>query len=110
MISTIYVHFIRNIIWASTRGKLSLGMANNKDADQPVQLRRLISAFVIRFLEGIISKLATSEIPVFWLVSVAEETGLYLPMSVTLKTGFIGSRPISYVLSTNCLIGFRDFR
>ena len=32
------------------------GGANNKGADQPVHPRRLISAFVIRFLESIISK------------------------------------------------------
>ena len=38
-------------------------------------LRRLISAFVIRFLESIISKLATSKISIFELVSVAEQTG-----------------------------------
>ena len=34
--------------------------ANNKGADQPAHPRRLISAFVIRFSEGIISRLATS--------------------------------------------------
>ena len=41
-------------------------------------LRSLISAFVIPFLETIISKLATGEISIFYLVSVAEETGLSL--------------------------------
>ena len=35
------------------------------------------SAFVIRFLESIISKLAVSEISIFKLVSVAEETGYF---------------------------------
>ena len=34
---------------------------NNTGADQPVRLHSLISAFVIYFLEGIISRLATSE-------------------------------------------------
>ena len=38
---------------------------NNKGADQPGLLRRLISAFVIRFLESIISKLATSKFSIF---------------------------------------------
>ena len=38
-----------------------LWFANNKGADQPAHPRRLISAFVIRVLESIISKLATSE-------------------------------------------------
>ena len=37
------------------------GFTNNKGADQPAHPRSLISAFVIRFLESIISKLATSE-------------------------------------------------
>ena len=42
-----------------------LGLANNKCADQPAHPRRLISAFNIRFAEGMISKLATSEILIF---------------------------------------------
>ena len=41
------------------------GFANNTGADQPAHPRRLISAFVIRFLESIISRLATSEILIF---------------------------------------------
>ena len=43
---------------------------NNKDADQPAHLHSLICAFVIHLL-GSISKLATSEILNFYLVSVA---------------------------------------
>ena len=41
------------------------GFANNKGADQPAHPRSLISAFVIRLLESIISKHATSEISIF---------------------------------------------
>ena len=37
---------------------------NNKDADQPAHPRSLISAFVIRFLESMISKLSTSKISI----------------------------------------------
>ena len=59
--------------------------ANNKDADQPAHLRRLISAFIIRVLESIISKLNTSKISIFKLVAVAEET---------LKTDSVALRPI----------------
>ena len=55
---------------------------------------RLISAFVIRLLESIISKLASSDISIFQLVSVAEETGLSLALSETSKTGFFAVRPI----------------
>ena len=54
------------------------GFANIKGADQPAHTRRLISAFIIRLLESIISRLATSKISNFQLVSVAEETGFAL--------------------------------
>ena len=40
-------------------------VANNKGADQPAHKRRLISAFVVRFLESIITKLFASEISNF---------------------------------------------
>ena len=59
-----------------------------------LHLLSLISTFVIRFLENIISKLATVEILIFQLVSVVEETGLRLAFSETLKTGFVVSRPL----------------
>ena len=57
-------------------------------------LLQLISAFVIRLLEIIISKLDTSEISIFLLVSVAEQAGLNLTLSETPKTGFVALRPI----------------
>ena len=38
------------------------GVANNKGADQPVHTRSLISAYVFRLVESIISRLATNEI------------------------------------------------
>ena len=71
------------------------GVANNTGADQPVHPRSLISAFVIRFLESITSRLATSEISLFLLVSVAEETGLSPALSETPKTGFVATKPIN---------------
>ena len=43
---------------------LSSRFANNKGADQPAHVRRLIRAFVIVFLERIISDLATGEISI----------------------------------------------
>ena len=46
---------------------------------------------------AIISKLATNEISIFYVVSVAElpeQAGLSLAMSETLKTGFLASRPM----------------
>ena len=78
-------------IWASAQENLSSVVCNNKGVDQPAHPRRLISAFVIRVLESIISNLATSKILIFKLVSIAEETGLSLALSELLKTGL---RPI----------------
>ena len=54
---------------------------------------RLISAFVIRFLQSIIPKLPTGEISIFKLVSIAEETCLSLALAETVKTGFVVLRP-----------------
>ena len=62
---------------------------NNTYQQNKMHLRRLISAFVIRSLESIISKLASGEISIFSLVSVAEETGLRLVLSETPRTGFV---------------------
>ena len=59
------------------------GFANNKGADQPAHPRSLISAFVICFIVSIISKLASSKISIFELVSVAEETGFSPALSET---------------------------
>ena len=46
------------------------------------------------FLESIICKHSAGEISIFWLVSVAEETGLKLALSEIPKTGFVATRPI----------------
>ena len=69
------------------------GFVNNKCAEQPTHPHRLISAFVIRSLESIISKLATGKISFFYLVSVAGETCLSLALSETLKRGLVAKRP-----------------
>ena len=76
------------------RENLSLGFANNKGADQPAHPGSLISVFVICFLESTICKLATGEISIFQLVSIAEESDLKLTLSETPKTGFVTLRPI----------------
>ena len=41
------------------------GGSENKGADQPAHPRSLISTFVIRLLDSIISELATSDISIF---------------------------------------------
>ena len=70
-----------------------LGVANNKSTDQSAHPCRLISAFVIRILERIISNLATGEISSYLLVSVAEQTGLSLAMSEPPKEVFLSLSP-----------------
>ena len=83
------------VSYGSRREKTCLqGIANNKGADQPANLRSLISAFVFRFLESVISKLATCEFSTFALVPVAEQAGLNLAVSETQKTGCLVTRPI----------------
>ena len=52
-------------IWAFAQENPSSGFAYNKGADQPAHPGRLISAFVVYFMEGIKLKLATSKIPIF---------------------------------------------
>ena len=53
---------LNNILFGLRREKACLWrFANNTGADQPVHPHSLISAFVIRFLESIICKLAAGE-------------------------------------------------
>ena len=79
--------------WASMHEILSSGFANNKGTDQPAHPHSLISTFVIRLLERIISKVATSEISNFYVASVAEQTDLGMTCLETPKTGFLMSWP-----------------
>ena len=77
-----------SIIYLGLNARTCLqGFVNNKGLDQPSHLCSLISAFIIHLLNSIISRLATSEISIFWLVYVAEQSGLNLTLSETLKTG-----------------------
>ena len=73
--------------------KPSSGFVNNKGTDRPVHPCSLISSFVICLLEIIISKLATSVISNFYVVSVDEQAGLGMTCSETPKTGFLASWP-----------------
>ena len=89
-------------IYGPRREKTCLwGFTNNTGADQPAHPHSLISAFVIRLLESIISRLATGEISTFKLVSVAEETDLKLALLETPKTGFVATRPICKIVILN---------
>ena len=63
-----------------------MGTQKNRLNERYSIVRRLISAFVIRFFESIIWNLLQVK------VSVAVETGLKLALSETPKTGFVASR------------------
>ena len=77
----IHGHKLHFYEWASTRKTLSSVIADNKGADQPVHLRSLVSAFGIRLLESIVSKLGTRKFSIFKLFSLAEGTSLSLALS-----------------------------
>ena len=65
-----------------------MSYANNKGADQPAQPRSLISAFVVRCLDSIISLDSIAEISRLQLASVAAQTGLCLAWSETPEDTF----------------------
>ena len=66
-----------------------LPYANNKGTYQPVHPRSLISTFVTRCIDSIISLVSISEISSLYIASVAAQAGLSLPWSQTPKTGFL---------------------
>ena len=69
---------------------------NNKAADQPARIgadqpahpRSLISAFVVRFLDSVMSLVSVTKISSLMLASVAEQAGLSLTWSETPKDTF----------------------
>ena len=65
-------------------GKMCLmSYANNKGADQPAHPRSLISAFVVRCLDSVMSLVSVTKISSLMLASVAEQAGLSLTWSET---------------------------
>ena len=83
---------VSNSMWALLRENPSSGFGKNKGADQPAQMRSLISTFVICLSESIISRLTMSQISYFRLVFAAEQAGLNLTFSEPPKTGFVATR------------------
>ena len=57
--------------------------ANNKGADQPAHPRSLISAFVVRCLDRVMSLVSVTKISSLMLASVAAQAGLSLTWSET---------------------------
>ena len=75
--------------------KLLSWLENNKGENQSVHQASLISTFVICLMESVISKLATSEMAIFKVVSVAERTDLGMTWLEILKAGFLMLKPMS---------------
>ena len=67
--------------------------ANNKDADQPVHPRSLISVSVIHYLDSVIPIDAKFKISRPWLASVAQQAGLSLTLSHTSEDRFSHDMP-----------------
>ena len=64
---------------------------NNKDTDQPVHLRSLISAFAVHCLDSIIPILANPKMSSLYLADVAEQASLSRTWMKTSKIGFLVS-------------------
>ena len=62
--------------------------ANNKGADQPAHPRSLISAFVVRCLDSVMSLVSVTKLSSLVLASVAEQAGLSLTWSETPEDTF----------------------
>ena len=79
-----------------------MSYANNKGKAQPAHLRSLISAFVVRCLDSIISVDSIAKLSRLWLGSVAAQAGLCLAWSETREDTFcrvMAHYLISYVLA-----------
>ena len=83
-----------HIKWASTRENLSSGVCEKHRRRPACASAQPDQRLCLSLIESIIYRLATSAISNFYLVSVAEETGLKLALSENPKTGFLASRPI----------------
>ena len=65
-----------------------MSYANNKGTDQPAHPRSLISAFVVRCLESVMSLVSVTKISSLMLASVAEQVSLSLTWSETPEDTF----------------------
>ena len=65
-----------------------MSYANNKGADPPAHPRRLISAFVFRCLDTVISLVSVTKISSLMLASVAEQASSSLTWSGTPEDTF----------------------
>ena len=65
-----------------------MSYANNKGADQPAHPRSLISAFVVRCLDTVMSLVSVTKLSSLLLASVAEQAILSLTWSETPEDTF----------------------
>ena len=65
-----------------------MSYTNNKCADQPAHPRSVISAFVVRCLDSVMSLVSVTKISNLMLASVAEQAGLILTWSETPEDTF----------------------
>ena len=65
-----------------------MSYANNKGADQPAHPRSLISFFVVRCLDSVMSVVSVTKISSLMLASVAEQASLSLTWSETPEDTF----------------------
>ena len=65
-----------------------MSYANNKGADQPAHPRSLISAFVVRRLDSVMSLVSVTKISSLILASVADHASLSLTWSETPEDTF----------------------
>ena len=65
-----------------------MSYANNKGADQPAHPRSLISAFIVRCLDSVMSLVSVTKISSLLLASVAEHASLSLTWSETPEDTF----------------------
>ena len=73
-----------------------MSYANNKDADQPVHPRSLISTFVVRCIVSVMSLISVTKMSSLMLASVAEQAGLSLTWSETPEDTFSHDEAHSY--------------
>ena len=83
-----------------------MSYANNKGADQPAHSRSLISAFVVRCLDGVMSLVSVTKISSLLLASVAEKASLSLTWSETPEDTFSHDEP--QLISQRKEIGGRE--
>ena len=65
-----------------------MSYATNKGADQPAHPRSLISAFVVRCLDSVMSQVSVTKISSLMLATVAEQASLSLTWSETPEDTF----------------------